>query len=137
MAAAGEEVDQVLALTGVHAGAVLDLCCGPERHAVEFARRGFAVASPFQPGSDHHLASGLEDTGGGAQTLGVKLPVAHASTIVEDVERAFGRLGEGSGMRSKSVDDGVQFAIIQFSAARRCPLFAFAGCAEDRLSGFV
>src|SRR5271157_1214208 len=51
MAAVGAEVDQVLALTGVHAGAVLDLCCGPGRHAVEFARRGFAVTgvdrSPF------------------------------------------------------------------------------------------
>jgi SAM-dependent methyltransferase len=43
MAAAGAEAGQVLALTGVHAGAVLGLCCGPGRHAVEFARRGLAV----------------------------------------------------------------------------------------------
>jgi SAM-dependent methyltransferase len=43
VAAAGRQVSGILALTGVNGGAVLDLCCGPGRHAVEFARRGFAV----------------------------------------------------------------------------------------------
>jgi hypothetical protein len=38
---------------------------------------------------------------------------------------------------AKRVDDGVQFSVIQFGAARRCPLFAFAGYAKDRLSGSV
>jgi SAM-dependent methyltransferase len=38
------EVDHVLALLGVEAGAeILDLCCGPGRHSLELARRGFAV----------------------------------------------------------------------------------------------
>lgn len=38
------EVDQVLKLLKVKPGArVLDLCCGPGRHAVELARRGFRV----------------------------------------------------------------------------------------------
>jgi len=37
------EVQQVLALAGVSQGAVLDLCCGPGRHAVALARRGFRV----------------------------------------------------------------------------------------------
>jgi SAM-dependent methyltransferase len=50
-AAAGEEVDKIMALTGRHQGSVLDLCCGPGRHAAEFARRGFQVTgvdrSPF------------------------------------------------------------------------------------------
>src|SRR5579864_5603387 len=50
-AAAAEQVNQVLALTGFAEGKVLDLCCGPGRHAVEFARRGLEVtgvdASPF------------------------------------------------------------------------------------------
>ena len=50
-AAAGEEVDKITALTGRHQGSVLDLCCGPGRHAAEFARRGFRVTgvdrSPF------------------------------------------------------------------------------------------
>jgi SAM-dependent methyltransferase len=43
VAAAAGQVAQILALTGVTGGAVLDLCCGPGRHALEFARRGFAV----------------------------------------------------------------------------------------------
>ena len=42
-AAAPEQVDQVLKLTGFPGGAVLDLCCGPGRHAVEFARHGSRV----------------------------------------------------------------------------------------------
>jgi SAM-dependent methyltransferase len=41
--AATMEVDQVLRLAQVTNGAVLDLCCGPGRHAVEFAQRGFHV----------------------------------------------------------------------------------------------
>ena len=36
-----EEVDRVLALTGLESGAVLDLFCGPGRHSLELARRGF------------------------------------------------------------------------------------------------
>lgn len=51
IAAASAQVTQILTLTGVHGGAVLDLCCGPGGHAVEFARRGFRVTgvdrSPF------------------------------------------------------------------------------------------
>ncbi|MCL5271251.1 MAG: class I SAM-dependent methyltransferase [bacterium] len=39
-----EEVGHVLALAAPEAGgAVLDLCCGPGRHSLEFARRGFRV----------------------------------------------------------------------------------------------
>ncbi|HLG96238.1 MAG TPA: class I SAM-dependent methyltransferase [Bryobacteraceae bacterium] len=51
MAAAPAQVEQVLALARLNSGAVLDLCCGPGRHSVEFARRGFNVTgvdrSPF------------------------------------------------------------------------------------------
>jgi SAM-dependent methyltransferase len=43
IAKAAAEVDAVLALTGLRPGRVLDLSCGPGRHAVEFARRGFQV----------------------------------------------------------------------------------------------
>jgi SAM-dependent methyltransferase len=42
-AAAPEQVDQVLKLTNLQGGPVLDLCCGPGRHAVEFARHGSLV----------------------------------------------------------------------------------------------
>jgi SAM-dependent methyltransferase len=51
VAAASAQVAQILALTGIEGGPVLDLCCGPGRHSLEFARRGFAVtgvdSSPF------------------------------------------------------------------------------------------
>jgi SAM-dependent methyltransferase len=51
IAAAGDEVDGILDLTLVVGGSVLDLCCGPGRHAVELAKRGLVVTgvdrSPF------------------------------------------------------------------------------------------
>jgi SAM-dependent methyltransferase len=43
LAAAARQVEQILSLTGLDGGRVLDLCCGPGRHAIEFARRGFDV----------------------------------------------------------------------------------------------
>jgi len=50
-AAAANDVIKILALTGFSGRTVLDLCCGPGRHAVEFARRGYQVTgvdrSPF------------------------------------------------------------------------------------------
>ena len=49
--AAPQEVEQMLALSGVSEGALLDLCCGPARHAVLLAAKGFRVTgvdrSPF------------------------------------------------------------------------------------------
>jgi SAM-dependent methyltransferase len=48
---AESEVDQLLALVGFESGKVLDLACGPGRHAIELAKRGFKVTgvdrSPF------------------------------------------------------------------------------------------
>jgi len=42
--AAPEEVERILALLELAEGAaVLDLCCGPGRHSLELARRGFRV----------------------------------------------------------------------------------------------
>jgi SAM-dependent methyltransferase len=43
LTAATEQVAQILALSGCSGGKVLDLCCGPGRHAVEFAKRGLEV----------------------------------------------------------------------------------------------
>jgi len=43
LAAAADEVDKIIALTGCTAGSVLDLSCGPGRHAVAFAKKGFSV----------------------------------------------------------------------------------------------
>ncbi len=42
-AAAAEQVEQILGLTRFAGRTVLDLCCGPGRHAVCFAQRGFRV----------------------------------------------------------------------------------------------
>ena len=50
-AAARDEVNRIVALAQCSRGSVLDLCCGPGRHAVEFAHLGFQVTgvdrSPF------------------------------------------------------------------------------------------
>ncbi len=44
LAAAPAEVDAMIAMLGIAPQArVLDLCCGPGRHCVEFARRGYKV----------------------------------------------------------------------------------------------
>ena len=41
---AAEEIHGALALLGVEEGAhLLDLCCGPGRHSLELARRGYRV----------------------------------------------------------------------------------------------
>lgn len=40
-----EEVENILQLTGLTSGRVLDLCCGPGRHAVALARSGFQVTA--------------------------------------------------------------------------------------------
>ncbi len=59
-------VPQLLALAGAGGGAVLDLCCGPGRHTVPLARRGFAVTavdrSPFllERARERVLREGLE-----------------------------------------------------------------------------
>jgi ubiquinone/menaquinone biosynthesis C-methylase UbiE len=39
-AIADEQVEKILRLAGVVGGTVLDLCCGPGRHAVALAKRG-------------------------------------------------------------------------------------------------
>ena len=41
--AAEEQVSQIIALTAFAGGPILDLCCGPGRHAIDFARRGYRV----------------------------------------------------------------------------------------------
>jgi hypothetical protein len=94
-------------------------------------------AGPLQPGANRHFATRFEDTSGSTETLGAKFKVAHASAIVKDVGRAFSRLGTGTGMGMERANDSLQFAIIQFCAARCCPLLTFAGSAEDRLSSSV
>jgi SAM-dependent methyltransferase len=51
LAQGAHEVGQILALSDVQEGRVLDLACGPGRHSIPLAKRGFKVtgvdASPF------------------------------------------------------------------------------------------
>jgi len=64
-AATPDEVSRILALTQCSGGSVLDLCCGPGRHSVELARRGFKVTgvdrSPFllAKAREHATKSGV------------------------------------------------------------------------------
>ena len=43
VAAAADEISQILELIDFEGREVLDLCCGPGRHAVDLARRGYPV----------------------------------------------------------------------------------------------
>ena len=45
LAMAVDEVKNIFALTGFQGGQVLDLCCGPGRHSVEFAKRACQVTA--------------------------------------------------------------------------------------------
>jgi SAM-dependent methyltransferase len=64
MAAAPGEVERVLTLSGVTLGRVLDLCCGPARHSLILARKGFAVTgvdrSPFLLSKARESAAGAD-----------------------------------------------------------------------------
>src|SRR5215813_4143728 len=42
-ATAASDIPKLLALSGCGEGAALDMCCGPGRHAVPLAKRGFKV----------------------------------------------------------------------------------------------
>jgi SAM-dependent methyltransferase len=41
--AAEEEIDKIITLLDFRGSSVLDLCCGPGRHSVELAKRGYSV----------------------------------------------------------------------------------------------
>ena len=66
--AAEEEVDQLLELLELPEGAaVLDMACGPGRHALELARRGFRVT-----GVDRTQIY-LNEAARGAEEAGLKI----------------------------------------------------------------
>ncbi|MBD3317985.1 MAG: methyltransferase domain-containing protein [Chitinivibrionales bacterium] len=47
---ASDEVEKIIKLTGVENGAALDLCCGPGRHTIQLASRGFTVTGVDKTG---------------------------------------------------------------------------------------
>ncbi len=55
------QVDNVLKLAGTEPESLLDLCCGPGRHSIEFARRGLDVTgvdrSPYLLSKAHKAAT--------------------------------------------------------------------------------
>lgn len=56
------EIEQIIDLAAIAPGAtVLDLCCGPGRHALELARRGFAVTGVDRTASYLKIAQGEAD----------------------------------------------------------------------------
>jgi len=62
-----EQVDGVIELLGLQPGEkVLDLCCGPGRHATELARRGFTVTGVDL--NEEYLA-GLRERAPGVETV--------------------------------------------------------------------
>src|SRR5438046_155696 len=64
--AADEQVDLILSLVRFQGRDILDLCCGPGRHSVLFASRGFNVTgadrSPFLLSKAKARANGAEVT---------------------------------------------------------------------------
>jgi SAM-dependent methyltransferase len=59
---APSEIDSVLSLLGAPAGSpLLDLCCGPGRHALELARRGFRVTGVDRTASFLDMARNAAD----------------------------------------------------------------------------
>src|SRR5262247_565565 len=72
------EAEQILGLVRPSPGAaVLDLCCGPGRHSLEFARRGFRVT-----GVDR-TARYLATARAAASVAGLGWPVAAVAAGVE------------------------------------------------------
>ena len=83
LAAAAEEVDQIRQLGSLSPGAaILDLCCGPGRHSIELAGRGFRVT-----GVDR-TAAYLERARAGAKKKRLSVE------FVQDDMRHFCRPGE-------------------------------------------
>jgi len=79
---AKEEVESIISLLGIELGdSILDLCCGPGRHSLELARRGYRVT-----GVDRTL-SYLEKARRQAKTEGLKIE------FIQDDMRNFCRPG--------------------------------------------
>jgi SAM-dependent methyltransferase len=81
--AATDQVEHILTVTGVTSGRVLDLACGPGRHAVPLARKGFHVTGV--DASAFLLAKGQEH----ADSSHVEVEFVHADMRAFRRSRAF------------------------------------------------
>src|ERR1035438_2344521 len=104
VAAAPGQVTQLLSLAGVTGGAELDLCCGPGRHAVEFARRG---QPRHKPGSGNS---------GGADSIvtegSLRIQIPHRRTLVARVQLV------GGGNKNEKGRSCQPYALPQVERAR-------------------
>jgi SAM-dependent methyltransferase len=97
-AAAREQADLIITLAGISAGRALDLCCGPGRHAVPLALRGFNVtavdASPFLLGKavEHANAAGADIEFVRADMRGFRRPASFDLAI--SMFSSFGYFGD-------------------------------------------
>src|ERR1019366_5286668 len=78
--------------------------------------------STLEPRTDSDLAAGLDHAGGGAQSLLVKVMVAHAGSVGVEVVDALTRLVAAGGVRGQSKDDAVDVAGVEFVVALPSPL---------------
>jgi SAM-dependent methyltransferase len=129
LAAAKTETDGVLKLLSLKPGArILDLCCGPGRHAVEMARRGYKVT-----GADRNKAY-LERARKSAKGLGLEIEF-----VEEDMRRFVSKDWKWMSPRWIIVKNGkrqeLRWKIRLYSAAEFKTLLQGMGFQEVRVYG--
>lgn len=102
-AAASTEVDAVLALAARTPGALLDLCCGPGRHAVSFALHGWQVTGvDLSPYLLHHAREYATERGAEVEWIQSDMrtfsrPAAY--DVIVNLFTSFGYFEEPAGNR--------------------------------------
>lgn len=81
----------------------------------------------LQTSSYGDFATGFEDAGGGTEALFVEPGIAHAVAIAMDIKSGSRGVGAVCSMRTERVDNGAEFAVVQFAATRHCPPFGLLG----------
>ena len=78
--------------------------------------------SAFETRANGHFASGLDNAGGSAQALGVKLRIAHTLAVgLEITETATSQIGARD-LATDGVEQSREFSGVEFFLAAFCPL---------------